>query len=84
MGQHAVVTLKAGDTLNMRQTPSKSATVVSVLKPGTVLNVMAGPQSVDGLRWWQVSLTDNSASGWVVDAVTNADGSVETTLAPQP
>ena len=58
--------------------------VVAVLKPGTVVNVIGGPQSADGLRWWQISLTDGSASGWAVDQTPDQTGKVVTTLVPQP
>jgi hypothetical protein len=36
---------------------------------------------VDNFRWWQVSADDGSV-GWVVDQVTDQDGTTNT-LAPQ-
>jgi hypothetical protein len=80
VGGGAIVTTTKGDTLNMRQSPSTSAPVVAVLKPGAILKIMAGPQLVDGLRWWQVRNSEG-VIGWVVDQVTDQDGTVNT-LAP--
>ncbi len=68
--------------LNMRQSPSTSAPVKRLLKPGTVLTILAGPQIVATLRWWQVRAADG-ALGWVVDQVTDDKGVTENTLAPQ-
>lgn len=80
VGGGAIVTTTRGDTLNMRQSPSTSAPVVAVLKPGAILKIMAGPQTAEGLRWWQVRNTEG-ALGWVVDQVTDQDGTTNT-LAP--
>jgi SH3-like domain-containing protein len=81
IGGQAVVTTTKGDTLNMRQTPGLSAPVLRILKPGAVVTILAGPQMVDNLRWWQVGADDGSV-GWVVDQVTDQDGTANT-LAPQ-
>jgi hypothetical protein len=76
-----VVITTRGDTLNLRQTPSRNAPVIRILKPGAVVNVISGPQPADGFRWWQVRADDNS-TGWVVDQVTDNDGTTNT-LMPQ-
>jgi Tol biopolymer transport system component len=81
IGGQAVVTTTRGDTLNLRQTPGLSAPVLRILKPGAVVTILAGPQMVDNFRWWQVSADDGSV-GWVVDQVTDQDGTTNT-LAPQ-
>ena len=77
VGGGAIVTTTKGDTLNVRQSPSTSAAVLAVLKPGAILKVMGGPQSADGLRWWQVRTTEG-VIGWVADQVTDASGTVNT------
>jgi len=80
VGGGAIVATTKGDVLNLRESPSVSAKVMAILKPGAILKVMAGPQSVDGLRWWQVRNTDGLI-GWVVDQVTEKDG-ITNTLPP--
>jgi Bacterial SH3 domain/WD40-like Beta Propeller Repeat len=82
IGGQAVVSTTKGDTLNMRQSPSRSAPVLRVLKPGAVVKVLAGPQSAEGFRWWQVQALDDNSVGWVVDQVTDQDGTTNT-LTPQ-
>src|SRR5258708_26894140 len=81
IGGQAIVTTTRGDTLNLRQSPGKTAPILGILKPGTLVTVLAGPQIVDGLRWWQVRGADNR-TGWVIDQITDQDGTTNT-LAPQ-
>ncbi len=82
IGGTAVVSTTRGDTLNLRKSPSISAPVLRILKPGAVVTILAGPQSADGFRWWQVRAQDDNSVGWVVDQVTDQDGTTNT-LTPQ-
>ncbi len=81
IGGQAIVTTTRGDTLNLRQSPGRTAPILGILKPGTLVTILAGPQIVDGLRWWQVRGADNR-TGWVIDQITDQDGTTNT-LAPQ-
>jgi hypothetical protein len=82
IGGQATVITTAGQTLNLRRSPGVNADVLGILKPGTVVTVEAGPQIVDGLRWWKVITVSDSREGWVVDQVTDSTGTTNT-LAPQ-
>jgi Tol biopolymer transport system component len=82
IGGQAVVSTTGGDTLNLRRDPSRSAPVLRVLKQGTTVTILAGPQSAEGFRWWQVRANDDNSVGWVVDQVTDQSGTVNT-LTPQ-
>lgn len=82
IGGQAVVSTTGGDTLNLRRDPSRSASVLRVLKSGTTVTILAGPQNAEGLRWWQVRANDDNSVGWVVDQVTDQNGTVNT-LTPQ-
>lgn len=80
IGQTAVVSASKSN-LNLRATPSTGAEVKRLLTPGTVVTILAGPQPGENYRWWQVRAPDGS-TGWVVDQVTDADGTTDT-LTPQ-
>ncbi|HLY24997.1 MAG TPA: SH3 domain-containing protein [Aggregatilineales bacterium] len=82
IGGKAVVITSQGKTLNLRRTPGTNADVLGILNPGTVVTVEAGPQVVDGLRWWKVITVSDSREGWVVDQVTDSTGTTNT-LSPQ-
>jgi hypothetical protein len=79
VGGKAIVITTRGDTLNMRKDPSTTAPVLRILKPDAIVDVVGGPQNVDGFRWWQVRADDGS-TGWVVDQVTDNDGTTNTLL----
>ncbi len=80
IGQTAVVTATKSN-LNMRSKPSTTAEVKRLLLPGTIVTILAGPTEAEGFRWWQVRAPDSSV-GWVVDQVTDKDGTTNT-LTPQ-
>ncbi len=79
----AVVTLAQGDILNVRASPSRTAAVVRILKPGAIVTILAGPQVADGYRWWQVRVAEDNSVGWVVDQAPDSSGTMSNTLAPQ-
>ncbi|MEP7285639.1 MAG: SH3 domain-containing protein [Chloroflexota bacterium] len=81
IGGNAMVNTSKGDTLNLRQAPGRTAPILGILKPGVIVTIEEGPQSADGLRWWKIRTADNVV-GWVVDQVTDAEGTVNT-LIPQ-
>src|SRR5258708_20537795 len=58
MQKYAVVTT---DLLNLRAGPSTTAQIVSQLKTGTILDVMADP----GFDWLQVSVDGTATQGFV-------------------
>jgi Tol biopolymer transport system component len=82
IGGQAVVSVRPGDALNMRETPSTTAGVKRILQPGQVVTILAGPVVDAGLRWWQVRLEPTGEVGWVVDQVTE-NGVAENTLTPR-
>lgn len=50
---------RIGDFANVRRTPGiankPAGDVAGMLPPGTIVNLLAGPQALDGLTWWKVS-----------------------------
>jgi hypothetical protein len=80
VGGTASVNVKPGDSLNLRITPSRIADVLRTLKGGEIVTLVAGPQDVDGLRWWQVRTADGM-TGWVIEQITE-NNITETLLIP--
>jgi probable HAF family extracellular repeat protein len=57
----SVEVVGAGDCVNARAQPSRTAALVKCLPDGTVAVVLDGPRSADGFTWWLLD-----AGGWVV------------------
>lgn len=51
--------------LNIRQSYSTSASVVTCVPDGTQLTVIGGPQNNNGYTWWNVKMS-SGVSGWAV------------------
>ena len=56
------VVTQGGARLTVRSKPGKSATVVTRVNAGTVLQIVDGPVPADGFQWWQVR--GNGFTGW--------------------
>lgn len=82
VGGQATVNVQLGDSLNLRESPTTAARVLRTLKSQELVTLLAGPQSNDGLRWWQVRAEQDGAVGWVADQVIQ-NGIQETTLIPR-
>jgi hypothetical protein len=68
VGDVYIITAKGGNPpLNMRSKPSKSAAIVDALEKDTYLEIIEGPEKVDGLFWWKVKVFDSEAFGWVAE-----------------
>lgn len=80
-GDWARVYTTAGDTLNVRGTPSINAGVLARLSSGSQVQIVAGPRNADGYRWWQIRTADGVV-GWAVESVTDAGGVTLRTLQP--
>jgi len=52
-------------TLNLRSSPSTSASVVAVLPTDTSARILAGPRSANGYTWWQIRT--GRGTGWAVE-----------------
>jgi hypothetical protein len=58
----------AGDDLNVRQSPSKKATVVSKLTRDMYITITDGPVKADGYTWWKIQYAMGGETlGWVVE-----------------
>lgn len=79
VGGQAVVNVKAGDAINIRQSPSRSANVIKTLPRGAVVTIMGAAVEAEGLRWWPVRVEPTGEMGWAVDQVTE-NGVTEFTL----
>jgi SH3-like domain-containing protein len=62
-GRAEVVT----DALNVRSSPSRSASVAEILARGAVVEVIEGPRSADGLTWWRIR-SASGMDGWAVES----------------
>ncbi|HUS14791.1 MAG TPA: SH3 domain-containing protein [Chloroflexia bacterium] len=55
-----------GGTLNVRQNPGLKGRVVGRFTSGTRGQIKAGPQTADGVEWWQITGWDKVGTlGWV-------------------
>ncbi len=54
-----------GDANNVRDEPSRDATLLGAIPGGAEFSVLEGPLCVDGLNWWRVKSAD--LSGWTVE-----------------
>ena len=62
MGGYVKVVAPSG--LSFRQTASTDGTLIQVLQPDTVLQVIGGPQEAGGYTWWQLRTLDDGQEGW--------------------
>jgi hypothetical protein len=53
--------------LNLRDTPSTSGNVLTLLESGTRGHILSGPVEADGFIWWEIQLSGRS--GWVVESL---------------
>jgi hypothetical protein len=63
IGEMAQVT--AGQSNNVRDTPSQDATRITVIPSGGTFEVLDGPMCADGFHWWQVRY--GNLIGWTVE-----------------
>jgi uncharacterized membrane protein len=65
--RYRVVNVAAGDTLNLRGDPSKTAPTIGSLSPSETGIIVTGvSQSVEGATWWQVFHgAAEKSTGWV-------------------
>lgn len=68
----------AADTVRVRRTPGVNNKppddTLGAFEPRTTLNILEGPQRVDGLDWWRVggiTLTVGAVIGWVAEKAPN-------------
>jgi hypothetical protein len=66
VGANAEVTgLASGGGLRVRQTASLNGRIVGAMNNGTRVQIKAGPQTADGVTWWQISGWDAKGTlGW--------------------
>lgn len=64
------------DLLNVRETPSRSGSVVFQLEDGVQVTLLEEPVVADNLRWWHIRDTAGR-EGWTVDRI-----GIERTLVP--
>jgi cell wall-associated NlpC family hydrolase len=72
-----------GDSLRMRSSASRNASVITNLAPGTSVAVKEGPVDKDGVAWYQV--TAGGTTGWVMGQyLAQAKSPVEPVVASKP
>lgn len=54
-----------GTCLNLRDTASTSGAIVTCMQDGTLVTVLGGPESADGVTWWNVQA--GGSVGWASD-----------------
>ena len=57
----------ANPPLNLRELPSKSATVVAKLDQDAYLEIIGGPTVEGNETWWKVKNLNNEQEGWVLE-----------------
>jgi hypothetical protein len=68
-GQLMKVSATVGDCLNLREAPSLSGRVLECLPAGRRLQLVGGPTSADGQRFWRIEhVPPRAPLGWVTDA----------------
>jgi tRNA A-37 threonylcarbamoyl transferase component Bud32 len=65
IGGQARVATQGGARLTVRKAPGQSSSVVTRVNAGTTLDIVGGPRSADGYRWWQVR--GNGFTGWAAE-----------------
>jgi uncharacterized protein YraI len=58
-------TISLVNDLRVRSTPSTTAPVVTSIREGTPVEILAGSANADGLPWARVRITETTV-GWVV------------------
>lgn len=53
--------------LSVRSTPGTNAPLVTRVDPGLEFTILAGPQAVDGLNWYQIRSDSGNVEGWAAD-----------------
>jgi hypothetical protein len=70
VGDVYIVT-KAGDKLNVREQPTKSAKVNTQARTKDYIEIVGGPVQSDGYTWWKVKVipwaSNESIEGWAVE-----------------
>jgi hypothetical protein len=67
VGDRVSVTMPAGGQLSVRATPGTDAPLLVRVNSGQQLTVLAGPQSANGLNWYQLRSDDGSVEGWAAE-----------------
>lgn len=70
VGGQATIRTTDGDALNVRSGPGTGFAIVIKAEPGTVVDLLQGPQSADGYQWWQIRLPGGQ-EGWAVESAEN-------------
>jgi hypothetical protein len=54
--------------INFRSSATTQSAKVGILYPGQVVDVIGGPISADGYRWWNLR-TEDGLEGWAADLI---------------
>jgi serine/threonine protein kinase len=65
IGVRARVVTQGGARLTVRNAAGQSRSVVTRVNAGTTLEIIGGPQTAEGYRWWQVR--GNGFTGWAAE-----------------
>jgi len=63
IGQPALV--PPGTPNNLREAPTRSATILAQIPGDTIINVLDGPTCADSINWWQISSA--TLTGWMAE-----------------
>jgi hypothetical protein len=88
VGDSAIVSVDTNFFLNIRAEPGMDSEPLVQLADGELVDIVGGPECIDGLRWWQVQ--QFNLTGWAADSA-NGDYLLEPydvttlpTLVPPP
>ena len=52
---------------NVRSAPGTGANILGLLQPGKGVEIVDGPQCVEGYVWWRVKLLQSTLTGWTAE-----------------
>ena len=67
IGMPVQIYTKDGEYLNLRDAPSTTSNVLSLLESGIQAVITDGPVDAEGYRWWQIRVANRT--GWVVESL---------------
>lgn len=64
---HKLFVTGAGDLLQIHQAAGLKSLIVATLNAGADVEILEGPQEIDGEKWWKIKTTPGGSIGWVVE-----------------
>ena len=66
-GSRAIASDQTATPSRVRSAPGTSASILGLIQPGQVVDILDGPQCAQGYVWWKVRLPEGSLTGWTAE-----------------